>query len=126
MDNPDICKYIAQWLNNRERLFLMMASRMMMSMNLTFDDQIDLCFIVPSSLYHNFTNISISNLVHYMNKSFPFFNGPIYPQKMNRLLIKHSHTDEMRHSMGPVIMDQVLLFNSIIIPSTVTHLTINQ
>lgn len=126
MNNPDICKYIAQWLNNRERLFMMMTSKTMMIMNLTFDDQIDLCFIIPSSLYHNFTNISVSNLVYYMNKSFPYFSGPIYPKKMNRLLIKNSHTHEMRHSIGPHIVDQVSPFNSVIIPSTVTHLTINQ
>jgi len=126
MNNPDICKHIAQWLNNRERLFLMMASKTMMSMNLSFDDQIDLCFIVPSSLYHNFTNISISNLVYYMNKSFPCFSGPAYPKKMNRLAIKFSHTTEMHSSVGPFMKDQVSPFNSVIIPSTVTHLTINQ
>src|SRR5690606_23756396 len=100
----DIYKYLSQWLEDADRFYLMITSKEMINLDLTFDQQHDYHEIYMSHFYHNFTHIFANELIHHMSRILG------YPNKLKILLY---HENKSPNNIYP---------KNISFPSTVTHL----
>lgn len=124
----DIYKYLSQWLEDTDRFHLMITSKEMIKLDLTFDQQHNYNDIYLSSFYHNFTNIFANELMHHMSRILG------YPNKLKRLLYYEDKNpnncfSKPKNVSFPSTITHLDFFRDygrkvdIIIPTSVTHLT---
>lgn len=124
--NFDILRYIGRWLNSDiykmahngyffnndiNKFSLMRTCKHFMKLGLMFENEYSLLKIAKSSLYNNFTNVFIGNLLAHMNT--PIAGGCILKWPKN---VRQIRTDDIFNAS----------FDYNAIPSKVTHLTLGK
>lgn len=102
----DVYRYLAQYLSDKDRFYLMITSKDMEKLDLTFDQEHPHIKIFKSSFYHNFTNVAFANEIHYMNHIMP------WPKKLNRLYYAHQGNSHIRYKK----------FENVTLPTTITQI----
>lgn len=102
----DVYRYLSQYLNDEDRFHLMITSKDMATLDLTFNQEHPHIKIFKSSFYHNFTNVAFANEIHYMNHMMP------WPRKLNRLYYVYQDSGHIKYKN----------LKYVILPTTITRL----
>lgn len=117
----DIWCYLGQFLEKDvDRFHLMITSKEMMELDLTFDEEHYFYQMFESSFYDNFTNIKADRVIHFVSKL------KDWPLKLNKLDI---HIGLLKINVKfPSTIKYLKIYENIegtyMIPPSVTHLTL--
>jgi len=102
MECVDIWRYLSRWLDDINRLFIMITSKQMMRLDLLFEEEHHCKAIMGSSFYNNFINLKVDNVILIFKKI-----NLMLPNKIRKIKFSHSFNHSIKSGM---------------IPETVTHL----
>ena len=116
----DTWRYLGQFLKDVKRFHLMITSKEMMKLDLTFDEEHEFMQMFESSFYDNFTTISTDHVIHFVSK----LKG--WPAKLLKLDI---HVCLLKINIEiPSTIKYLTIYENVegtyIIPTSVTHLTL--
>jgi len=125
----DIIKYISRWLPiDLDKFNLMRTCKDMMNIGLLFEEEHHFGGIFESSLYHNFTNISIGESIIIINKTSIDGNVIKLPNKINQLRFLDDFYGMVKSHMIPMSVEKLILgdflcdYDADFIPSSVKYL----
>jgi len=114
--NLDTWKYSSQWLeSDRDRFFLMISCRDLMTLNLMFYETHKYKQINKSQWYHNFTNLKVNNLKIIIDHNF------LFPDRIKILSLINNNV-KIPLSVTHIELQHFCGLNEI--PPTITHLKI--
>jgi len=122
----DIWKYIAQWLNDNDRYYLMITNQSMMTINLTFTGKYQYTDILMSSFFHCFESIKVGHIINCIDKPIIGNQKLFFPKNLREL---HISSGVKEHNLNciPSTIVRLSFGNSVkkvnYIPSAVKYLS---